>query len=337
MVNEISGAHIILSPTGTGKVGVGSTSLTRLFEVNGQMRTTNDSPEKVTSGSWTGYSDQRLKKDIASFKDGLTVLRGVNPVTYKFNGIGSLSSTETHIGVIAQDIMQVAPYCIGIGTGRLIVKQSESTNFSGAEIVETLPADTNGEVHTMISPLTYNYDGLIYVMINSIKQLDSANTALVQKDSIKDTKLNAMLNQDSINNAKIQAMQNQLDQLLTTINTCCTLNGVRSTQSQTNNQSQSLSQQINVELNDAQSVILQQNVPNPFAEQTTINYSLPDNTVKAQMLFYNAQGKLIQSTELTQKGKGTLNVFASDLSSGIYTYTLVVDGKIIETKKMVKQ
>jgi len=32
-----------------------------------------------------------------------------------------------------------------------------------------------------------------------------------------------------------------------------------------------------------------------------------------------------------------LNVFASDLSNGIYTYTLVADGKIFETKKMLKQ
>jgi len=29
--------------------------------------------------------------------------------------------------------------------------------------------------------------------------------------------------------------------------------------------------------------------------------------------------------------------FASDLSNGINTYILVVDGKIIETKKMMKQ
>lgn len=84
-------------------------------------------------------------------------------------------------------------------------------------------------------------------------------------------------------------------------------------------------------------MILLQNQPNPFAEKTSINYYLPDNIGKAEILFYNAQGKLIQSVELIQKGKGTLNVFASDLSSGVYTYTLVVDGKIIETKKMVKQ
>lgn len=95
--------------------------------------------------------------------------------------------------------------------------------------------------------------------------------------------------------------------------------------------------QIDVTLNDVQTIVLEQNVPNPFAEQTTIAYFLPDNTTKSQMLFYNAQGKLIQSVELVQKGKGQLNVFASDLSSGIYSYTLVVDETIIETKKMIKQ
>ncbi len=94
---------------------------------------------------------------------------------------------------------------------------------------------------------------------------------------------------------------------------------------------------IDVKLTDAQTVILDQNSPNPFAEETTINYFLPDNTGKAEMLFYNAGGKLIQSVELLQKGQGHLNVYAQDLSNGIYSYTLVVDGKIFDTKKMVKQ
>ncbi len=92
-----------------------------------------------------------------------------------------------------------------------------------------------------------------------------------------------------------------------------------------------------MELNNSQTTVLEQNSPNPYAERTSINYYLPDNTGKAEILFYNTQGKLIKSVELVNKGKGTLNVFAADLSSGIYTYTLLVDGKAIETKKMVKQ
>lgn len=92
-----------------------------------------------------------------------------------------------------------------------------------------------------------------------------------------------------------------------------------------------------IELSDAPSVILEQNVPNPFAEQTVINYSLNEGVQKAQILFYNADGKLINSSDLkSTPGKGQLNVFANDLSNGVYSYTLVVDGKIIETKRMIK-
>ena len=54
------------------------------------------------------------------------------------------------------------------------------------------------------------------------------------------------------------------------------------------------------------------------------------------MLFYNSNGNLIQTAEL-QNGNGTVNVFADDLTNGMYTYSLVVNGAIIATKKMVKQ
>ena len=95
--------------------------------------------------------------------------------------------------------------------------------------------------------------------------------------------------------------------------------------------------QINIELSDVKSIVLDQNAPNPWAEQTTITFSLTEGVQKAQMLFYNSEGRLINSTELLAKsGKGQLNVFANDLTNGVYTYTLVVDDKIIDTKRMVK-
>ncbi|MDH4471195.1 MAG: tail fiber domain-containing protein [Fluviicola sp.] len=92
-----------------------------------------------------------------------------------------------------------------------------------------------------------------------------------------------------------------------------------------------------IELADIQSIILDQNVPNPFAEQTTINYVLTPDVLKAQLLFYNSEGKLINSMDINPVvGKGSVSVFANDLTNGIYTYTLVADGKIIDTKKMMK-
>ena len=94
--------------------------------------------------------------------------------------------------------------------------------------------------------------------------------------------------------------------------------------------------QLDVILSDHDVVLLDQNVPNPFAEQTVISYSIPRNTKSAQILFYNTAGKLIKSVNVRENGKGKLNVFADDLSSGIYSYTLVIDGKVVYTRKMEK-
>lgn len=84
-------------------------------------------------------------------------------------------------------------------------------------------------------------------------------------------------------------------------------------------------------------VVLNQNVPNPFNENTVITYSIPKTFSQAQMIFTSTNGQVVKIVDIKQQGKGSLNVFARDLSSGLYTYTLIVDGKTIDTKKMVKQ
>ncbi len=161
-----------------------------------------------------------------------------------------------------------------------------------------------------------NYDRVVPMLVESIKDLDAQ---IQTKDSI-------IAYKDSLLDARMTVLENAL-------NACC--NSSHSMQPN-NNSNNSIAQQ-DVNLKDGQTVVLEANVPNPFSEQTTINYFLPENIVKAQMLFYNISGKLIQSVDLNERGKCSLNVFAQDLSNGIYTYTLVVDGKVIETKKMVKQ
>jgi len=93
---------------------------------------------------------------------------------------------------------------------------------------------------------------------------------------------------------------------------------------------------MDVQLSDKNSIILNQNVPNPFAESTIITYSVPASVQRAQIHFYDMKGTLINSVDISERGEGQLNVYANDLSSGIYTYSLVADGKIISTKKMMK-
>jgi|GEM_PF-6589759 len=92
-----------------------------------------------------------------------------------------------------------------------------------------------------------------------------------------------------------------------------------------------------VTLTDKNAIVLNQNVPNPFAESTLISYNVPSDFTKAQIIFTTNEGKIIKTVDITQKGQGSLTVFANDLSKGIYSYSLVVDGKTIDTKKMIKE
>jgi hypothetical protein len=100
---------------------------------------------------------------------------------------------------------------------------------------------------------------------------------------------------------------------------------------------QNIIKELKVQLDNSQSIVLGQNVPNPFAEQTVIEYFIPEAVKQAQIIFYNQTGQIINTVDIEEMGNGRLTVFANDLSTGIYTYTLVADGQVIASKKMVKK
>jgi hypothetical protein len=78
-----------------------------------------------------------------------------------------------------------------------------------------------------------------------------------------------------------------------------------------------------------------QNVPNPFNDDTQIEYFIESNTSNALINIYNLQGAQIKSYALSQKGKSKLTIKGADLNPGIYLYTLMADGKIYDTKRML--
>ena len=82
------------------------------------------------------------------------------------------------------------------------------------------------------------------------------------------------------------------------------------------------------------SATLEQNVPNPLSNSTSIRYSIPLKSANAQLMINDFTGKIIRQLSL-QPGAGVVNIDASTLSTGAYSYTLVIDGKAIATKKMV--
>lgn len=49
----------------------------------------------------------------------------------------------------------------------------------------------------------------------------------------------------------------------------------------------------------------------------------------------NLNDSVIKGVQVEQPGEGTLQIGAGSLSTGNYTYTLIVDGKVVDTKQMV--
>jgi hypothetical protein len=78
-----------------------------------------------------------------------------------------------------------------------------------------------------------------------------------------------------------------------------------------------------------------QNTPNPFTENTTIGFYLPLTVIKANIYIYDLQGKQVKSYGLAQRETGSIVIYGSELMPGMYNYSLISDGKIIETKQMV--
>jgi hypothetical protein len=80
---------------------------------------------------------------------------------------------------------------------------------------------------------------------------------------------------------------------------------------------------------------LYQNNPNPFTTDTEIKMSLPESTVSAMVIVYNMEGRQLKELSVKGRGETTVKISASELHAGMYLYALIVDGKVVDTKRMI--
>ncbi len=81
--------------------------------------------------------------------------------------------------------------------------------------------------------------------------------------------------------------------------------------------------------------ILYQNTPNPFTHDTEIAYTITPNAQSATIFVYDMTGVQLLQYPIIIFGEGTITIDANDLYAGSFLYSLVVDGKLIDTKQMV--
>lgn len=134
-----SAYRFVIKPTGF--IGINTFSPDANLSVSGTAT-------KTGGGSWATFSDSRLKKDITDFKDGLSVLESINPVRFKYNGLGGYENDgKEYVGVVAQDVQRFAPY--------MISKVSKKMRESDAKETDLL---------------MYDGSALTYILVNAVKE-----------------------------------------------------------------------------------------------------------------------------------------------------------------------
>lgn len=81
---------------------------------------------------------------------------------------------------------------------------------------------------------------------------------------------------------------------------------------------------------------LSQNIPNPFNPSTVISYSLKANS-NVSIKIYNILGSEVSTlvNERQNEGSYSVDFNGSNLSSGVYFYSLITDGNFVGTKRML--
>ncbi len=162
-----------------------------------------------------------------------------------------------------------------------------------------------------------NYNGLIPVLIEGLREQQHGIGQLEGYNDVLKSRIEKLSAENAELHTRLDDLENKLQKVL------------KSYESQ-----QERISYHEVHLSNEQRIILNQNDPNPFRERTVITYFLPKDTEGAELYIYDNNGSILRQVRLST-GDGIVEVFASNLSSGLYAYSIVVNGKVVETKKMV--
>ena len=80
---------------------------------------------------------------------------------------------------------------------------------------------------------------------------------------------------------------------------------------------------------------LSQNTPNPFSEATTIAFTLPQSVKEAMICIYDMNGTQLEQIDIVERGASSVQIDGYKLNAGMYLYSLIADGNVIDTKRMV--
>jgi hypothetical protein len=157
-----------------GNVGVFTENPTARLSVNGTAN-------KTGGGNWAVFSDERLKKNITDYNEGLSLITQVRTVNFSYNdkmseiwGEDEVNKDRVYQGVIAQELQKIAPD---------MVREVRLDNDQNAEDSDYAANQAQRESFLEVDPNKFTY-----ALINAVKEQQTMIEAQqAQIDELKAT------------------------------------------------------------------------------------------------------------------------------------------------------
>ena len=255
--------------------------------------------------NWTNISDKRVKKNIKANVPGLDFINKLVPVTYNLD----IESSERIIqpNIRKDKDGEVLP----LSKEQLDAKkQKEHVIYTGfiAQEVEEAAKSINFDFSGIDKPKNdkdlygLRYSDFVVPLVKAVQELSADNCKL------------------KLENAEMHSQLIALEKRISALELL-----------QQKNPGNPLGQSVTI--NDI--ARLEQNAPNPFNSNTIIRYNVPQNINRAQIVITDLGGHNLETISLNSRGSGQVTITAGTLASGNYIYSLIIDGKKIDSKQMI--
>lgn len=252
--------------------------------------------DSYISGTWYP-SDANFKKNVKPFSSGLELLRNLKPVNYEYR----------------DDVYTKQKEGDKTGPIKMNFTKGKQFGFLAQDLEKVIPemVATRGDGSKMV-----NYNQLFGVLVKGFQEQDEK----VTENATSIATLTAQIAELKEANAQILLMLQDLQQKLNTGDKNSGNNLI-----------------INDKLEGEAVAISQiiQSDPNPFRDQTTVKFFVVNFEKEARMVVSDGNAQQIFSFNIDQKGAGQVLISGNSLKTGTYTIQLIIDGKIIDTKKVL--
>lgn len=255
-----------------------------------------------STGTYQG-SDIKLKRNVSEIESATDIVTKLNPQTYEFK---TDEYAELHLekgqryGFIAHELKEVLPQFVKANKQEVY---SDPDKDGHQELIETIEFDV------------VNYTEFIPILTKAIQE---------QQEEIESLKAVRFENEGL--KGRLDRMEEMMRSFGTDLQQCCFVSSAAETINNGGDQDQTI-------IDDE--AVLEQNIPNPFRENTVIKYYLPEGTISAQMQISDLNGNLLKSFNLQGKGFGQVLITGGSFKAGTYIYSLIINGNRVNSKRMM--